>query len=565
MDESEETPPLPPADEAAALESTGGAAADAGPGLAGDLALCLSGGGYRATGFHLGVLDLLERVGLLARVRTLSTISGGTILGAAWALSRARREGFDAFYARAWETLRSLNVVREAVARLAERDRDASGGGGERPASLIRAAARVYAESPLLGTAKLGELIDAADPEQGPDELIFSATEFHSGRAYRFQTSRRSRVWVGNVPPLEIPAGVAREVRVADVVAASSCFPGAFEPLVFPRDFAWSDPAAVAAALGGFPPLPLMDGGIFDNQGVDGALTVYRRAGMFDQLGLLLVSDTSQRREPLLAEPRALGRPRVRVKTLALLARAGFWLAVLTFFAVLWPLLDATWTLRAAPRLLLTNLVPAALAAGAAGALWLGRRWLRRQLEAARIETGAELLPLLARLRAGDLLELANRRLRSLLAMASEVSMKRVRGLIQRALLGEDSRFQARAQVVLLYDLDERRERPRFDDLVPSLDLQLLARRAEAVPTTLWLDEEQLRDLVACGQATACLKLREHLRQRRAAALADAQSVEAAVEAKLKPLWEELRENPHALLRRARRATSQGQAAAARG
>ncbi len=93
-------------------------AADAGPGLAGDVALCLSGGGYRAAGFHLGVLDLLERVGLLPRVRTLSTISGGTILGAAWALSRARRESFDAFHARAWKTLRSLNVVREAVARL---------------------------------------------------------------------------------------------------------------------------------------------------------------------------------------------------------------------------------------------------------------------------------------------------------------------------------------------------------------------------------------------------------------------------------------------------------------
>ena len=212
-----------PADEAlAAMEDTG-------PGLAGDVALCLSGGGYRAAAFHLGVLDLLDRVALLPKVRTLSTISGGTIVGAAWALSCARRESFATFYARVWETLRSLNVVKEAVARLAAR------GPNDGSASLIRAAARVYAGSPLFGEAKLGELIDSP---HGPDELIFSATEFHSGRAYRFQTSRRTRVKVGNLAPLEIPAAVAREIRIADIVASSSCFPGAFEPLVFPRDFA---------------------------------------------------------------------------------------------------------------------------------------------------------------------------------------------------------------------------------------------------------------------------------------------------------------------------------------
>lgn len=296
-----------------------------------------------------------------------------------------------------------------------------------------------------------------------------------------------------------------------------------------------------------------MDGGIFDNQGVDGAVTVYNRAGLFEKLGLLLVSDTSQRRLPLCEEPPALGRPRVRVRTLAWLGYAGFGLALLSLGALVRPLFDATWSGSNALRLVLTNVVPALLAASAAFAFWFVPRWIRRQIEEARIETGAELLPLLARLRLGDLVDLVKRRVGSLLAMAGEVSMKRVRGLIQRSLLGEDSRFQQRAQVILLYDLDERREKPRYDDLRPSLELQLLARTAEAVTTTLWLDDEQqLRDLVACGQATACLKLREHLRQRRAAALADPNSPEAKVEAALRPLWDELQKNPYALLPRPR-------------
>ncbi len=540
------------------LPGSNAAGDDDGPGLAGDLALCLSGGGYRAAAFHLGVLDLLDRVALLPRVRTLSTISGGTIVGAAWALSCARREPFAAFYARAWETLRSLNVVSEAVARLAGRKTEPGAAGhgeaGDGASSLIRAAARVYAASPLFGEAKLGELIDS---EHGPDELIFSATEFHSGRAYRFQTSRRSRVRVGNLAPLEIPAAVAREVRLADVVAASSCFPGAFEPLVFPRDFAWNDAAAVRAQLGDrFPQVPLMDGGIYDNQGVDGVLTVYDRAGMFDRLGLVLVSDTSQRKEPLFEEPKANRLPRLRVTTLVRLGWVGFWLALLSGVAVLVPvattLWRGPWTGMTALRLLLSGVVPAVLAGGTAAGLWWVRRAFARQLATVHAETGVDLPPLLAGLRMSDVGDLASRRIGSVMAMVDHVSMKRVRGLIQRSLLGEDSRYQRRARVVLLYDLDARRAKPRerHPDLLPSLELQLLSRRAEAVPTALWADEEQLRDLVACGQATACLKLLEHLRERRAAALATPGSVETTVEAALLPLWAALRKEPHALLAR---------------
>ncbi len=520
--------------------------ADPGPGLAGDIALCLSGGGYRAAAFHLGVLDLLERAGLLGRVRTLSTISGGTIVGAAWALSRARRESFGDFYGRAWKTLLSLNVVREAAARLARGD----GGAG---ASLIRAAARVYAGSELLGEARLGELMDNAE---GPDEAIFSATEFHSGRAYRFQTSRRSRVRVGNLPPLQIPTEVAREIRLADVVAASSCFPGAFEPLVFPRDFAWADAAAVARALGSrFPPVPLMDGGIYDNQGVDGAVTVYQRGAMFEQLGLLLVSDTSQRQEPLYVEAPPSPLPRVRVRTLRRLAAVGRWLALVSFLALLYRLLAAPWTpLSAALGQLFTGVVPAALAGASALGLWWGRRLFRRQAEATRETTGVELGPLVAHLRLGDLVDLLTRRLGSLLAMVGSVSMKRVRRLIQDSVLAESSPFRPRTQLLLLYGLDRKRPTlwARHPDLQPAPALQLLARRAEAVPTTLWIDdEEQLRDLVACGQATACSRLLQHVRDHRAAALADPESVEAKVEATLRPLWAALQDNPFALLRRA--------------
>lgn len=45
-------------------------------------ALCLSGGGYRAALFHLGVVTRLNQVGALGAVDTVSSVSGGSILAA---------------------------------------------------------------------------------------------------------------------------------------------------------------------------------------------------------------------------------------------------------------------------------------------------------------------------------------------------------------------------------------------------------------------------------------------------------------------------------------------------
>ncbi len=52
----------------------------------GKLGLALSGGGFRAAFFHLGVLARLAEVGLLPRVEVISTVSGGSIVGALYYL-----------------------------------------------------------------------------------------------------------------------------------------------------------------------------------------------------------------------------------------------------------------------------------------------------------------------------------------------------------------------------------------------------------------------------------------------------------------------------------------------
>lgn len=57
------------------------------------IGLALSGGGYRAAAYHLGTLKTLNKLGLLDKVDVISSVSGGSILAAYYALHK--NESFD--------------------------------------------------------------------------------------------------------------------------------------------------------------------------------------------------------------------------------------------------------------------------------------------------------------------------------------------------------------------------------------------------------------------------------------------------------------------------------------
>ena len=46
------------------------------------VALCLSGGGFRAALFHLGALRRLNELGILSKINAISSVSGGSIMSA---------------------------------------------------------------------------------------------------------------------------------------------------------------------------------------------------------------------------------------------------------------------------------------------------------------------------------------------------------------------------------------------------------------------------------------------------------------------------------------------------
>jgi len=59
------------------------------------IGLALSGGGYRAAAYHIGTLRALNRLGILDKVNVISSVSGGSITAAYYALHKDNYEEFE--------------------------------------------------------------------------------------------------------------------------------------------------------------------------------------------------------------------------------------------------------------------------------------------------------------------------------------------------------------------------------------------------------------------------------------------------------------------------------------
>lgn len=205
------------------------------------VAVTLSGGGYRAALTHSGFLAGLDAQ--CVPIDVLSTVSGGSIVGAAYAMGVPPAE-FAARLSRRKPGLPTAAVsMRTVLLDLVA------------PTWNIAEAYREHFEGAFFGAATLADLprtplllVNATDPEAG----ILNAREvFFPGRAPRLVIDGQS---------------LDRRVRVADVVAASGAFPGAFRPKSVP----WPESGDTTRAATKVRERKFLDGGIIDNLGVEG-------------------------------------------------------------------------------------------------------------------------------------------------------------------------------------------------------------------------------------------------------------------------------------------------------
>jgi NTE family protein len=228
---------------------------DAAPSAA--IGLCLSGGGYRAMLFHLGVLWRLNEAGWLPRLDRISSVSGGSITSATLGLAWSELDFDEGGVGSAFEE-RVVSPVRGLAGHGI--DVWAVFTGVVTPETIAERVAGAYRRR-LFCERTLQDL-----PER--PRFIINATNVGSGALVRFEREQVADWRVGRV---ERP-----EVEVAVAVACSSAFPPVLSPYRLSLgDAEWvTEPSCDLALPEHRDELVLSDGGVYDNLGLE---TVWKR------------------------------------------------------------------------------------------------------------------------------------------------------------------------------------------------------------------------------------------------------------------------------------------------
>ena len=203
------------------------------------IALSLSGGGFRAASFSLGIMSYLDRIGLLENVEFISSASGGTFASTLYGVYRSQGRPFSECYKFLLGKMQGEDLLKKVLIKLNDDSQWDPPNIGKRR-NLINAFSKVYDEE--LFSGETFEIFWNQQPAKKL-EVCFNSTEFYRGLSFRFQTDGDSSSFehVGN-PYVYFDKNepTYKKIKLADMLAASSCFPAGFEPIVFPDDFIYS-------------------------------------------------------------------------------------------------------------------------------------------------------------------------------------------------------------------------------------------------------------------------------------------------------------------------------------
>jgi predicted acylesterase/phospholipase RssA len=309
----------------------------------GKIGLALSGGGFRASFFHLGVMAFLAERNVLRNIDVLSCVSGGSIVGASyWLALRARlkdsspmthdgylllvrdlirnfqdsvagnlrRQVQPSIPQAIWGFLTGMKGVMdpEKTAPVLERLFYAPKWQGNSPIHMHDLVFTPADHDPVLTGS------DSFNPSNHNwlrahkvPALILNATTVNTGHAWQFTST-----WMGEAPwsiyqaadsvrrlqwsNYNVAAGW--KIELGRAVASSACVPGVFAPLQLDAKFEDKDIR-----------VSLVDGGVFDNQGTVSLLA--------SSCNVLLVSDACGQLMLEKAPPRGfLGLPKFAMRAM---------------------------------------------------------------------------------------------------------------------------------------------------------------------------------------------------------------------------------------------------------
>ncbi len=247
------------------------------------IGLALSGGGSRAVAFHLGALRALEDLNLLNEVDVISGVSGGAVMTGRLGYTEAPFVDIDRnivqFLRRGLVVPGLVKLIHPARAAPLVWNFvfvafptllvDLLTGSASRVASLfpgLRSACAALSRTswPIRRRYSLTHVLaDAIADVVGPQKcdaptrqhklIVFNACELRTGTAFRMSNQRFGSYRYGWAP--------ARELRVADAVAASAAYPPLLPPFDWRRPFKLNDKTEMQRVI-------VTDGGVFENLGI---------------------------------------------------------------------------------------------------------------------------------------------------------------------------------------------------------------------------------------------------------------------------------------------------------
>ena len=264
-----------------------------------EIALSLSGGGYRAAVYHIGVLSYLDSITdddghtLLDSVNILSSVSGGSLTSLWYVLHKSKGKPTKESLRKLFRLIVENDIEKELFEDFKE--------GAKEGNTLVMQLSKVYDKLFFHGE-KYGSILSyILNSQNNIHHYAVCATDFNNGRPFHFYASREIEVEGRTIEQFKIghqgcsiDPFIAEKLNISDLLAASSCFPGVFEPFIYPDDFCIEDKQVVRALSNSS--FSLMDGGVVDNQGIEAIVKLdheYREAARVN-IDMVIVSDVAK-------------------------------------------------------------------------------------------------------------------------------------------------------------------------------------------------------------------------------------------------------------------------------
>lgn len=242
------------------------------------IGVALSGGGVRASVFHLGVLKCLAENDMLKNIKHISSVSGGSLLtGLIYHLNGGYFITNNSEYEKTEQKVRALFTQKDLEKTFISRF-------FRHPSELKHLSNRANVLSHTL-TELWGINRDMAEIAEEPLWSI-NGTTIETGKRWRFKGDKMGDYVLGYVNDLKL--------SLADAMATSASFPGGITPFrIKTRNYTWYNYDQQKEKRPPFKNIHIADGGIYDNLGVEPLYDESTGDFKNSDIDFLIVSDAS--------------------------------------------------------------------------------------------------------------------------------------------------------------------------------------------------------------------------------------------------------------------------------